>query len=117
MLPLGRQQELFSLDVSKLLIKAIALGYGIRFGEAERTVEQQKIYVQTGRSKTLDSQHLKKCAIDLHFTKDGVLCYPEELGLYWESLSDLNRWGGSWRGLIQSGKSNFKDLPHFERKF
>jgi peptidoglycan L-alanyl-D-glutamate endopeptidase CwlK len=79
--------------------------------------EMQSVYVQTGRSKTMLSDHLKKCAGDVHFFKDGQLCYPEELGAYWEGLSPFNRWGGSWRGLIEAGRSNFKDAPHFERHF
>lgn len=105
---LGEEQEAFSADVARLLNKAIALGYGVRMGEAERTVEQQKIYVQTGRSKTMNSNHLRKCAIDLHFTKAGVLCYPQELGDFWETLNPKNSWGGNW--------NSFKDKPHFERR-
>lgn len=116
MTTLGQHQEAFSRDVAKLLAKAWEGGYEVRFGEAERPLEMQKIYVQTGRSKTMESYHLKKCAIDLHFTKGGQLCYPAELGKFWESLSPLNRWGGSWRGAIESGKSKFKDQPHFERR-
>jgi len=105
---LGQEQELFSRDVQKLFAYAHTIGYEIRIGEAERTVEQQKIYVNTGRSKTMNSNHLRKCAIDLHFTKNGELCYPQELGDYWESLSPKNSWGGNW--------NSFKDKPHFERK-
>jgi hypothetical protein len=105
---LGQHQEAFSRDLVKLLSKAFELGYEVRIGEVERTVEQQQIYIKTGRSKTMDSRHLKKCAADLHFIKGGVLCYPQELGTYWETLSPLNSWGGNW--------NSFKDKPHFERK-
>jgi hypothetical protein len=105
---LGQHQEAFSRDLVKLLSKAFELGYEVRIGEVERTVEQQQIYIKTGRSKTMDSRHLKKCAADLHFIKGGVLCYPQELGTYWETLSTLNSWGGNW--------NSFKDKPHFERK-
>lgn len=105
---LGQNQEAFACDVAKLLAFAIGQGYGIRIGEAERTADQQKIYVQTGRSKTMNSNHLKRCAIDLHFTKDGVLCYPEEVGRYWESLGPANSAGMFWK--------SFKDSPHFERR-
>ena len=51
--------------------------------------------------------HLKKCAADLHFTKDGELCYPQDLGDFWESLNEKNQWGGNW--------NSFKDKPHFQR--
>lgn len=105
---LGEHQEAFSKDLVMLLKYALQLGYNIRIGEVQRPVEMQQLYVKTGRSKTMNSMHLKKCAADLHFTKDGVLCYPKELGDYWESLNKLNSWGGNWR--------SFKDQPHFERK-
>ena len=105
---LGQEQEAFSEDFSKLLLKAFALGYKVRIGEAQRTVEQQAIYVKDGRSKTMNSNHLRKCAVDLHFTKDGVLCYPDELGDYWMTLHPKNSWGGRWK--------SFKDKPHFERR-
>lgn len=105
---LGQHQEAFSRNLVSLISYAHSLGYEVRIGEVERTIEQQKLYVQTGRSKTMNSQHLKKCAADLHFFKDNSLCYPDELGTYWESLDPLNRWGGNW--------NSFKDKPHFERK-
>lgn len=104
---LGQHQEAFARHVAFLLARAFELGYEVRIGEAQRAAEQQKIYVETRRSKTMNSMHLKKCAIDLHFTKDGALCYPKELGDFWESLDSLNQWGGNWR--------SFKDAPHFQR--
>lgn len=113
---LGQHQEAYTRDHVKLLLKAYELGYEVRKGESQRMPEMQAIYVQTGRSKTMSSMHLKKCADDLHFFKDGKLCYPKELGEYWESLNPLNRWGGSWRGRIAAGLSDFKDEPHFERQ-
>ena len=105
---LGQHQEAFAQDLARLILFAAKIGYGVRVGEVERTVEQQKLYVSTGRSKTMASYHLKKCAADLHFTKDGLLCYPEEIGAYWERLSPLNSAGMFWK--------RFKDAPHFERR-
>lgn len=104
---LGQHQEAFARDLVNLISHAHSLGYETRIGEVERPIEMQKIYVQTGRSKTMNSMHLKKCAGDLHFFKDGSLCYPTELGTYWESLNPLNQWGGNW--------NTFKDKPHFQR--
>ena len=104
---LGEHQEAFSRDLVKLLSKAHELGYGVRIGEVFRTAEQQAIYLKTGRSKTSNSMHLKKCAADLHFTRGGQLCYPEVLGRFWESLDPLNQAGMFWK--------NFKDDPHFQR--
>lgn len=112
---LGEHQQQFSRHLSMLLAEAFKRGYEVRMGEVERTIEQQTLYVNSGRSKTMDSDHCKKCAADLHFFKDGKLCYPSELGRFWEAMDPLNRWGGSWRGAVESGKSSFKDAPHFER--
>ncbi len=113
---LVRQQNIFLLQVAELIRKAAELGFVVSGGELYRTVEQQAIHLKAGRSKTLNSQHLKRLAIDLNFflpTPDGALTltYDVEalrpLGEYWESLDSANRWGGKW---------NFKDTPHFERQ-
>lgn len=104
---LGQHQEAFARDFVKLLSKAHSLGYETRIGEVERTVAQQELYIKQGKSKTMNSLHLKKCAADVHFTKDGVICYPQELGNFWESLNPINQWGGNWK--------TFKDAPHFQR--
>lgn len=104
---LGEHQQHFARDLVSLISHAHSLGYEVRIGEVERPIEMQQIYVRTGRSKTMNSIHIKKCAADLHFFKDGKLVYPDELGEYWESLSPLNSWGGNW--------NSFKDKPHFQR--
>lgn len=104
---LGEHQEAFSRDLVKLISKAHELGYGVRIGEVFRTQEQQEFYVRSKRSQTLKSMHLLKCAADLHFVRDGKLCYPDELGKYWESLDPINKAGMFWK--------TFKDDPHFQR--
>jgi peptidoglycan L-alanyl-D-glutamate endopeptidase CwlK len=104
---LGRHQEAFGRDLVALLNYALSKGYQFRIAEVQRTLEQQQLYVKTGKSKTLDSMHIKKCAADIYFTKDGQLVYPEELGRYWESLSRENQAGMFWK--------TFKDQPHYQR--
>ena len=104
---LGREQEAFSRDLVRLMLEAFELGYEVRMGEVQRTIEQQQLYVKMGRSKTMNSMHLNKTAADLHFTKDGVLSYPEELGVFWQSLDPKNQSGMFWK--------DFKDGPHFQR--
>lgn len=104
---LGEHQEAFAEDFTKLLTKAFELGYKARLGEVQRTAEQQTIYVKTGRSKTMNSMHLLKCAADVFFVKDGVIVVPEELGVFWQSLNPLNQAGMFWK--------TFKDAPHFQR--
>jgi len=104
---LGEHQEAFARDLTRLLIYAAGKGYGVRIAEVFRSVEQQRLHVQAGRSKTMNSMHLKKCAADLYFTVDGELVYPQELGDFWEGLDPLNRWGGNWK--------SFVDKVHYER--
>lgn len=104
------EQAAFLQDAAKLIQYASEQGWTVTAGELFRTPEQQAIYVQTGRSKTLNSYHLKRLAIDLNFFKDGQLVYDvvalKPLGDYWESLSSKNEWGGRWA---------FRDIPHFQR--
>lgn len=103
------EQASFLLDVCKLIQFATDRGYVVTGGELYRTTEQQQIYVKTGRSKTMNSRHLQRLAVDLNFFKDGVLTYETtEIGRYWESLSPKNSAGMFW--------SSFKDAPHFERR-
>lgn len=106
------EQAAFLLDMCRLVIRATELGFTVSARELGRTVEQQKMYVQQGRSKTLQSNHLRNCAVDLYFMRDGALVYDVEvlrpLGDYWRSLSPKNDWGGFWK--------SFKDVPHFERR-
>ena len=116
---LREEQSYFAKDVEKLLAFIHGLGFDVTFGEVLRTEEQQALYISQGKSKTSNSMHLKKCAIDLNIFRDGILMAGKDLqefGYYWQSLNEKNRWGGSWRGLIESGKSSFRDEPHYERQ-
>lgn len=108
---LYQEQAAFLLDMCALIKYATDQGFLVTGGELARTPEQQAIYVQTGRSKTFLSNHLKRCAIDLNFFKDGKIIWDKArlapLGSYWESLNPKNRWGGNFKTLV--------DCPHFER--
>lgn len=108
---LGEHQEAFSKDVEKLLTYLHKNGYSVRIGEALRTQEQQEIYLKQGKSKTANSMHLKKCAIDLHIFKNNQWLQSkselQNIGDFWENLNNLNRWGGNFKTFI--------DTPHFER--
>jgi len=85
------------------------------FGELWRRPEMQKILFDLGWSKTLNSQHLDKLAIDIFFWQDGkfIANVPEnkeklqDIGSYWESRHPNNVWGGHFQ--------NFLDLNHYER--
>ena len=108
---LSEHQAAFLLDACKLITYATQQGWTVTGGELYRTLDQQKIYFDAGKSKTMQSNHLRRLAIDLNFLKDGqlVLDKPklQAVGDYWESLNNLNGWGGNWR--------SFLDVPHFER--
>ena len=105
------EQAAFLLDVGRLVQKATELGFQVTAGELYRTPEQQEIYLKTGRSKTMQSLHLQRRAVDLNFFMDGKLIYNKAaiapLGVYWESLHPLNSWGGNGVKLV--------DVPHFSR--
>ena len=106
-----QEQAAFLLDTCKLIQFATDEGWTVTGGELARTPEQQAIYFKTGRSKTMDSIHLKRCAIDLMFFKDGKIVWDRAqlapVGAFWESLHPKNRWGGNFKSLL--------DVPHFER--
>lgn len=108
---LVREQAAFLLDVCKLIEYATAQGFVVTGGELWRTPEQQQVYVKTGRSKTMASNHLRRLAIDLNFFRNEVLIYDlkalQPIGQAWEMMHSKNRWGGNFK--------SFKDVPHFER--
>ena len=101
----------FLLDVSKLITKIQELGFTATGGELFRTTEQQQIYMDTGRSKTMKSMHLLRLAIDLNIFKNdqmvGDVNVLKPIGDYWQSLNPKNKWGGYFL--------NFIDSPHFQR--
>src|SRR6478609_7969865 len=101
------EQAAFLYDVAQLIIFATDKGFVVTGGELYRTPEQQQIYVKTGRSKTFNSKHLSRLAIDFNFFVDGKLCYEveklSEIGKYWENLSPKNSAGMFW--------NSFKDVP------
>lgn len=110
-------QWAFLQDVGKLIVFAAMKGFVLTAGEMYRTPEQQKIYFDQKKTKTMNSQHGKRLAVDFNFFVDGKLTWDfakiKVLGDYWESLNPINRWGGDFN---KDGKENgFVDTPHFER--
>lgn len=109
---LSDKQWEFLQDVARLILFAQLHGLKLTGGELLRTPYQQKKYLEDGLSKTMNSRHLKKLAIDLTLFVDGQPMWEhcpewEMLGEYWESLHPDNKWGGHFK--------SFKDYPHFER--
>jgi hypothetical protein len=106
---LREKQSIFLINVAKLIIWANENGYELTGGELLRTPEQQEIYFKAGKSKTKNSRHLLKLAIDLNLFVDGEYVSDKKsfqpLGNYWKGLDRDNVWGGDW---------TFNDSNHFE---
>jgi hypothetical protein len=103
-------QQQFVLNVAKLILYADAIGVKLTFGEAYRSKEQQQIYFDKGLTRTLNSNHMKRLAVDFNFFIRGELIYRhdliDQLGEFWEKLNEKNRWGGNFNSIL--------DTPHFE---
>ena len=118
---LSDKQWIFLQNVGNLIMYAAKNGYKLTLGGGYRTEDQQWLYYNgktitdgklvdtTRKSKTMNSKHLKRLAIDFNIFKNGVLTYDikdvELLGRYWESLNSKNEYGGFWE---------WKDIPHFQ---
>lgn len=109
---LRQHQEAFARDTVKLYEYIWGNGYTFTYGEAWRHEVMQNWYVENGYSKTMNSKHRQRLAIDINvFSPEGAYITRKDLlqhiGDYWESLSPENKWGGNFEG--------FEDTPHFER--
>ena len=88
--------------------------------EGKRTVDRQKMLVEQGKSKTMNSKHLTGKAVDVapypidwndreRFTyfAGHVMGIASKMGI-------KLRWGGDWDRDTQVKDNSFDDLPHFE---
>ena len=93
--------------------------YGIR------TEEEQTQMVAKGKSKTINSKHLRQA--DGYSHAVDVVPYPvdwkDHRRFYYfggfvlgtaKKLGIPIRWGGDWNGNLEVKDQNFNDLPHFE---
>jgi peptidoglycan L-alanyl-D-glutamate endopeptidase CwlK len=84
-------------------------GWESTLGEVQRTKYQQEEYVRLGKSWTMNSNHIKKCAADIFLWIDGNVTWKYEdykvLGDYWKTLDERCAWGGDWKS---------RDSVHFE---
>ena len=115
---LSEKQMIFSLNIAKLIRYAHLMAMGLTFGHAWRSPEEQERLFKAGLTKTLNSQHLNRLAVDFNVFINGRLCLDwstiKILGDYWESLHPQNRWGGDWNN--NELKDGFIDTPHFEMR-
>jgi hypothetical protein len=113
---LNKHQQLFALNIALLIQYANSLEIGLTFGDAFRSVEEQKRLKQTGATQLMSSNHQRRLAVDFNFFIKGYLTYEfedlKELGNYWERLHPANRWGGDWNG--DDIPNGFLDTSHFE---
>ncbi len=99
--------------------------------EGVRSIETQQHYVETGRSKTLNSKHLKqddgyshavdvaKWPVDWEDHKAFALFAGYFLGTAEQmrlagKITHRFRWGGDWDGDGATTDHSFFDGPHFE---
>ena len=114
---LRENQEKFTDDTLLLFAYIKGNAYTFTYGEVWRHEIMQAWYVENGFSKTMNSNHRKRLAIDLNIFKDGSYITNklmlQHIGDYWESLSPENKWGGNF---VDSKGSSYEDTPHFERR-
>ena len=108
---LSEKQAIFSLNIAKLILQAKEIfNIDITLGEAYRTKEQQNIYYLQGLTKTTQSRHQLRLAIDLNIFINGQWKTDKEsykyLALIWKNLHPLNDCGYFWGW----------DISHFEMK-
>lgn len=114
---LRQQQARFAQQVAQLLDHIYVNNHTCSLGEAYRTPEQARLNAQKGIG-IARSLHTDRLAIDIHlFDPTGNLITNsngyEWLGIYWESLDPLNRWGGYF---VSKYGGKIVDGNHFERK-
>lgn len=117
---LSEKQSIFTYNIAQLITFAYSKGYKLTFGEAFRTQEQEQIDYDKGLSKTLNSRHTMRLAVDFNlFLNDHLLFTPcdyQFLGEYWMSLNTDNIWGGDWNRNHDTLDETFHDPYHFEMK-
>jgi hypothetical protein len=115
-LSLSQRQRIFTENIGKLIEWAYQNDYGLTFGHAWRSIQEQRRLVNGGKSQTMNSNHLNRLAVDFNIFKNGSLTWKwndiKPLGDYWETLHPKNRWGGDWNK--NDIKDGFIDAPHFE---
>lgn len=123
-----KQQSKFLSDIALLIRYAFAHGNELtagdfyrdpllakmnsgRYGLIEKATRAITWLARRGSSKSL---HCSRLAADFNLFRDGrYLSTTEahrELGRYWESLDDHNRWGGRYRD-----GNHYERVPHLWR--
>lgn len=113
-----KKQTAFAWLIVDFLAWCRAFGHEVTLGEAYRTEEQQRIYLQQGKSKTMLSKHRDRLAVDFNLFVEGKLATAEQyrpLGEKWEAMG--GRWGGRFGVKPEHYSTQIGwDSNHFESK-
>lgn len=104
-------------DLIKVALRALELTeVDFILTDGGRTIEEQRYYVRTGKSKTMKSRHLGGFALDFVAWVDGKVSYKREhmkrvadaFKLAGDEILGPGRieWGGDWKKFI--------DQPHIQ---
>lgn len=111
---------LFLVCLGRLLLFSSGLNIRAMLYEFYRSPAEQKKKVDAGLSKVGHSQHQDWLAVDFVIMRGEVADWShsigdeyEKLGVYWESLHPLCRWGGRFGRDDATGKPGW-DAGHFE---
>lgn len=114
---LSDQQAIFTKNVVCLIYYLIdVLGWKVVIGEVWRREVTQKWLFKKGWTKTLNSDHRYKLAVDLFVWIEGIFLnnakenkeVMKSAGDYWKTLNKQNYWGGDYK--------TFCDINHFGMK-
>lgn len=125
---LAEKQIEFTEMIAELIlwINSHTDGYKCVLGEVERTKYQQEWNVANGKSKTKNSAHLYNLAADLRIFKNIKTNDHYELvyltqtpqykfaGEHWESMNEMNIWGGRFGDNPNTPQIEGWDGNHFQ---
>lgn len=102
------------VDVVKRAIELSEVDFGV--SEGVRTLERQKALYEAGKSRTMNSYHLKGEAVDVYAWINGYIDwnfinYEKISKAMFKAAEELGvdiEWGGNWK--------SFRDGPHFQLK-
>lgn len=133
---LSERQQIFTYNIHLLIEFAYKNGFTLSFGEATRPIEQVwlnfygfkivnnngvlSLVKKTPTSKTLNSLHVDRLAVDFNIFKDGVLINEplkiQPLGYFWMALNTDNIWGGDFDRDGSFLDESFIDAYHFQMR-
>lgn len=104
---LGEKQRLFTRLVGILIEYAYQQGYELTLGDAFRSPEQAAKNSISGVG-IQNSLHTKRLAVDFNLFKEGNFLTDSKdhlkLGIFWEQLHPLCRWGGRFTKTLPDGR-------------